>query len=552
MWQLKSLSTNNTTNSDLSNIQLLNHTSLLEQVNAESSLSLSSPFSMITNEDKSKLPSIILKQCQQKEAPFEQFESINSNSKVQSNSNLINLVCHINPTQYKFILRIGTNECVGDLRAIIREIILRNIQTAIDDKRHHSSTSSSSSPVTISKYIFNNNKLSVIKDDESNLDFNPLYNSMTSGLLKNIIDNEDNFYIKLYTNSNEIIQPPPPPPPPQSLSPKTTSNDGLSSFNSATCINPSGSLLADMKFLSDLDFKDTQSIYISLYCSTNVSNNNNNNKNKTNRLCKECIPMVILSKQEHFNRLLNLLNVLSELEISLDLKNRNNNDNESSVTNENDTSEFLHSKSKYLASKVWQVIGMLPTNRIIYDLIIKRPDWYLEQMTLAFSTCSKKNQMIHFSSDNETPSFNLHFPYQLLYFLQIIMIINNNEQNVTSIDKHLWPNHLYKLLVAISNELTFQFDDENTNKPVLFEYFLITLKLFSSHLFQIEVNKNEIHLNNHKHQLATKDDTTNQIDGETVCKKLKLTNDHLEISNLNLNLFYFKEENLKKNRKKNE
>jgi len=61
----------------------------------------------------------------------------NNNNNNNNSHNLINLICQINPTQLKFInqsqlkfsLRISLNETIGDLRAILREILIRTIKS---------------------------------------------------------------------------------------------------------------------------------------------------------------------------------------------------------------------------------------------------------------------------------------------------------------------------------------------------------------------------------------------------------------------------------------
>lgn len=48
----------------------------------------------------------------------------------QSHNLFITLVCHINPTQFKFNLTLSLNDCVGDLKAMIREIVLKTIKSS--------------------------------------------------------------------------------------------------------------------------------------------------------------------------------------------------------------------------------------------------------------------------------------------------------------------------------------------------------------------------------------------------------------------------------------
>ena len=48
----------------------------------------------------------------------------------QAQNVFVTLACHINPTQFKFNLTLSLNDCVGDLKAIIREIILKTIKSS--------------------------------------------------------------------------------------------------------------------------------------------------------------------------------------------------------------------------------------------------------------------------------------------------------------------------------------------------------------------------------------------------------------------------------------
>jgi hypothetical protein len=90
-----------------------------------------------------------------------------------NNSNLINLICQINPTQLKFInqsqfkfsLRISLNETVGDLRAILREILIRTIKSnkivlsnqETDNNNHNHNNNNNNE--SINSYSFVNNQL---------------------------------------------------------------------------------------------------------------------------------------------------------------------------------------------------------------------------------------------------------------------------------------------------------------------------------------------------------------------------------------------------------
>jgi len=54
----------------------------------------------------------------------------NTASSSYSQHLFITLVCHIIPTQFKFNLTLSLNDCLGDLKAMIREIILKTIKSS--------------------------------------------------------------------------------------------------------------------------------------------------------------------------------------------------------------------------------------------------------------------------------------------------------------------------------------------------------------------------------------------------------------------------------------
>jgi RNase P protein component len=90
---------------------LQSHLKQLEQVNEELrlySFSSSSETTTSTSSSSSK-------------------SSANNNN---SSKNSLNLTCHVNSTPFKFNLIVSSNDCVGDLKAIVREIIARVIRSA--------------------------------------------------------------------------------------------------------------------------------------------------------------------------------------------------------------------------------------------------------------------------------------------------------------------------------------------------------------------------------------------------------------------------------------
>ena len=120
---------------------------------------------------------------------------INNNNNNNKSSNLINLMCQINPSQlkqssqFKFSLKISqTDNTIGDLRAILREILLRILKSTNPES---ASTS----------YSFVNNQLmSVINSSSSSSTSQLLFLSEATNneMLKSLIENEDDFYIKIF------------------------------------------------------------------------------------------------------------------------------------------------------------------------------------------------------------------------------------------------------------------------------------------------------------------------------------------------------------------
>jgi len=96
-----------------------------------------------------------------------------------------------------------------------------------------------------------------------------------ASLLHTIANNEDDFYMKMFTNGHEL-----------------TSN------------SQSASMVLDAKQLADIGLKDGQTINVALF--SRVSSG-------PTRLTPQCVPMLLLSKEGNFKSMFSLLNVLSTL-----------------------------------------------------------------------------------------------------------------------------------------------------------------------------------------------------------------------------------------------
>lgn len=100
---------------------------------------------------------------------------------------------------------------MGDLRAIAREIILRILKKATEVvvTKPGSSPENKANNVNVSlpnQFAFMNNKLTsvVSKGATSKTNLNPSMNADLTSLFKSIVENEDAFYIKLFTNGQEL------------------------------------------------------------------------------------------------------------------------------------------------------------------------------------------------------------------------------------------------------------------------------------------------------------------------------------------------------------
>lgn len=310
-------------------------------------------------------------------------------------------------------------------------------------------------------------------------------NADVLNLIKTIIDNEDEFYIKIYANGQEIT------------STSSTAN----------------SLIADSKLLSEFGFKDMQPIHISLnrhYIAPLNVNAKAKPPSSTNniKLDNDCVPMTIMSKEIHFNNIFRLLNTIS----SLDIKGMD---------------EKLKKLASTSASKIWEVIILLPTNRIYYDLIEANPEQYLFKLTEQISLGSQRMEM-HQTNGHLTQLISIHFPYQLLYYLQIVEIIYKNQSEDDLTRNNVWSKYFYKMLIVITKYSI----SNSRNDSIVLECVLIILRLFCNSIFinttlKITTIKNDNKINTigtsnaNKHSLIGRENLDDLNNDETPRKKAK-------------------------------
>lgn len=131
---------------------------------------------------------------------------------------------------------------MGDLRAILREIILQTLKSANMQKTNESLTPDSLK--TANQFIFLNNKLTVANLTQGKpLVISPTLNSEMSTLFKTILDNEEEFRIKIFSSGQEL-----------------------------TTQSQSGSMLIDAKQLQEIGLKDMQTLHITLFSRVNNPN----------------------------------------------------------------------------------------------------------------------------------------------------------------------------------------------------------------------------------------------------------------------------------------
>jgi hypothetical protein len=149
----------------------------------------------------------------------------------------------------------------------------------------------------------------------------------TNEMFKSLITNEDEFYIKIFSKSQEL-----------------TASSSLSN-----------SMIMVFKLISHVGFKDSQLIYMNILNRSNLINNNNlkliKQQQQQHQLVvvdKSCVPMIILSNEINFNNLFDLLNLISSIEF--------NNDNNKK-------------RIEFLSTRIWEVMMLLSTNQNCLKLI---------------------------------------------------------------------------------------------------------------------------------------------------------------------------------------
>lgn len=263
-------------------------------------------------------------------------KSSSLNQLLNTNNNVfINLICQINPTQlksiiqsqFKFTLKISTNETIGDLRAILREILIRTIKSNQPESEAETSPNSSQA---MSSYSFVNNHL--VGSSAHNV---LTVTAANNEIFKSLLENEDEFYIKIFSNGQEL-----------------------------TTASLSNSMLMDSKLISDVGLKDMQSIYINILSRPlNVSSPNLVKASKS--IDKNCIPMIILSNEINFSNLFELLNLISSIEFT--------------------SNECQNKKrTEFLSTKLWEVMMLLPTNQTYSKLISIKLETHLSKLADQF------------------------------------------------------------------------------------------------------------------------------------------------------------------------
>ncbi len=198
--------------------------------------------------------------------------NLNAFNSPYSHSSLITLHFNINQTHFKFSIKLNIFEFIGDLRALVREIILRTIRA--EDSSHNAQTAATI--IYPTNFAFINNRLFTLKSSSklSRASIGP----DLACLLHKIVNNDEDFFIKMYSNGQEFT-----------------------SFSQST------SIVLDAKKLIDLGVKDGQTINVSLFSRINSP--------IPSKITRECVPMLILSEEANFKSLFNLLNVLAKSSI---------------------------------------------------------------------------------------------------------------------------------------------------------------------------------------------------------------------------------------------
>lgn len=221
-------------------------------------------------------------------------------------------------------------------------------------------------------------------------------------------------------------------------------------------------MLIDAKPLSALGLKDMQLIHVTLLSRTSTSSltptarQQQQKQQHSAKITKECIPMLILSKEANFSSLFDLLTLISTF----------NTQHLTKLGIKTQLADLFVEKSELLSSNLWDLIVLLPTNCACYKLISARPEWHLNNLTDELISSEPTNQM------NSSP-------YKLLYYLQIIEVIHKNltssgDQKMNQESVQLWSNQIYKLLKALTTGLL-----QNNQSMQFFE-----------HKFQSQVDAN--------------------------------------------------------------
>lgn len=453
---------------------LQSHLKLLEQVDEESRLFSFQPMPTETNESNTT-PNL---------------RSIFSSS---SPSNTIKLVCHINATQFKFNLIMSSNDCVGDLKGLIREIFVRIVKSGetVEPRLEHllkqfkSQCASSSN----NKFItFNSSHLTnPVMADYNREQFAKAYcildalnGKEMATLAKLIKENENDLYVRISFNHGQ---------------------SELTTMGS--------SMTMDSKTIQEAGLADMHSLQLSLYTRSNQESGQPvvvNNK----QLDKNCIPMLILSRDPHFSNLFHLVSLTSSFNALDDEKET-----------KSDETMMLRKRCLNLSLKLWKIIVLIPADKSHLSAITSRPDTHLSIIIQRLSEASREQTD---SSLRIFDSLSLDStPYQLLYYMQLIQIALKQKRSDSEILEReleecdevnyetLMSQRLYQLVQIIVKHIIKQKKycktleqtlfgssttssclSHNLNSDVLLDCVMIAIRLLCGQLFTVRVNQESV------------------------------------------------------------
>lgn len=265
-------------------------------------------------------------------------------------------------------------------------------------------------------------------------------NSEMFKLILTLVEKEDALYIKLFTNNQELT--------------------------------------TESKLLSELGFKDYQTINVSLF-SKSVLNQSNS---VMTHLEPQTLPIVILSREENFNSLFKLLNLLARM-------------------SGGQFELIIKKKICHLSNKCWKIINTLPSNGQLLGIIKDSGDLSLSDLYQDL----QKNEPI-----NLNKSIGFDKPYQLLYYIQLIEITFSNTDSGLHKDKKsvTCTKYIYKIGHLLTNYLWAKNQPKTSmlKFDVRLECLNILLKLFNRCLLDSTTESNQCNFQNPKKKLKKNSD----------------------------------------------